>query len=283
MCENLMKKELQTKAEVAKSGSSCVLSFLFILGIILYFIYWPLSIIVGAIFIYWLFYSYKDIVVLEKSGEIYLGEKIELLDLNTTMSNKTPFAVVVDVETTGLLIDDTMPTIKKVKENPDWYPCIVQIAWITLTRNYEVVEKNSYYIKQSVKIPESAIQIHGITDEICESEGNDLSTILLKLKNSIEDCDYIVGHNIMFDKYVIEAECLKNSIPKPFKNMKKYDIMSMGSSVQKRKRFKLADLAKSVIGNDIIEKNNIKFHDAMSDVWITATIFSALHKRNIKY
>lgn len=87
----------------------------------------------------------------------------------------------------------------------------------------------------------------------------------------------------MFDKYVIEAECIKNSIPKPFKGMSKYDTMSMGSSILKRKRFKLVDLAKSVLGPDELEKNKINFHDALSDTWVTASIFSALHKRNIKY
>ncbi len=278
-----MKKNFQSKSELAKSGASCMLVVLFFLGVILYFTYWPLSIIVGVIFFYWLFESSKGINELEKSGEIYLEEKIELLDLNVFKSDEIPFAVVLDVETTGLLTDDTIPTIKKVKENPDWYPRIVQIAWVTLTRNYEIVEKHSFYIKQTAKIPESAVQIHGITDAICENEGKDLTDILLKLKNSIEDCDYFVGHNVMFDKYVIEAECIRNSIPKPFKNMKKYDTMSMGSSILKRKRFKLIDLAKKVLGNEMLEKNNVNFHDAMSDTWVTASIFSALHKRNIKY
>jgi len=278
-----MSKEIRTKAEMAKEGNSCVLSLLFIAGIGLYFIYPPLSIIAGIIFIYWAYNSSKEINQLEKSGQVYLGEKAELLNLENINSNSTPFSVVVDVETTGLLVDDTVPTIKKVKANPNWYPRIVQIAWITLNRNYEVVTQENFYIKQTEPIPEDAIKIHGISNEICDTKGVEITEVLLKFKQSIADCDYVVGHNVMFDKYVIEAECIKNAIPKPFKYMKKYDTMVMGRSIQKRRKFKLEDLAKSIFGNDLNSNNKIKFHDAKSDVWLTSSIFVALHKNDIKF
>lgn len=278
-----MPEALKTKAELARSGDVKVTGCLLIVGIILYFVWWPLAVLVAIILIVYKVKANEDIAKFEATGEVHLGgEDVRLLSFDATNPGAIPFAVVMDVETTGLLVDDTAPTIKKVKDSPDWYPNIVQIAWATMDRNYTPIQVHSYYIKQNNPIPERAIEIHGITDEICESQGVELKGVMDIFMESITQCDYYVGHNVQFDKYVIEAECIKLSLPKPFKNMRMYDTMKMGTSVTGKFKSTLPFLAQRVLGKKVLAEAGGNFHDAMSDVRITATIFKALHSRGIK-
>ena len=68
---------------------------------------------------------------------------------------------------------------------------------------------------------------------------------------------------------------------KPFRGMKKYDTMKMGKSIVGRKFFKLKDLAKAAFPKKQYE--TINFHDAEEDAYVTAALFCALHKSNIKF
>lgn len=279
-----MHESLKTKAELAKSGDAKVTGCLVFIGLVLYFVWWPLCVGVAVVFIIYKVYAGKSISEFEMSGEVHLGgEDVSLISFEETKPEAIPFAVVMDVETTGLLVDDTAPTIKKVKENPDSYPRIVQIAWVTLDRNYTPVQIHAYYVRQNSPIPERAIEIHGITNEVCDSQGVDLMYVLDVFRESIAQCDYYVGHNVQFDRYVIEAESIKHSLPKPFKHMRMYDTMKMGTSVTGRFKSTLPFLAECVLGKKVLAEAGGNFHDARSDVRITATIFKALHSRGIKH
>ena len=97
-----------------------------IIGTFLYLPVLYLGIIIGIVF--W-FISEKEIKNAIENGRVFfLNKKTELINLNKVYPNKISFAAIVDVETTGLLVDENKPTIKKVTENPHWYPRIVQLA-----------------------------------------------------------------------------------------------------------------------------------------------------------
>ncbi len=196
--------------------------------------------------------------------------------------NALPFAIIIDTETTGLRKYDGMPTKKVVKDFPGLFPDIVEIAWITVSREYEEVTRKSFILKQEGKIPQEAIDIHGITDERCEKEGVDFLEVYEKLQKDIGGCDYLVGHNVMFDKRVIEGFCIKRSFRKPFYKMKTYDTMKMGKQIMRRTKFKLEDLAFEVFSRERIEEK-ISFHNASHDVWITTNLFCWLHKNGYKF
>ncbi len=195
--------------------------------------------------------------------------------------NAVPCFAIIDVETTGLIKYDETPTKKSLKENPNNFPRIVQIAWTTLSRKYEIVQEKVYYIKQSQPIPIDVIKIHKITNEICEEKGHKLEKILREFSEDITPCDYYVGHNVMFDKRVIEAECIRSKITKPFKYMKKYDTMKMGREIMERKWFKLEELGLKFFGKKQMKEFNL--HNASDDVSITAVCFAWLHKKGYKY
>ena len=193
----------------------------------------------------------------------------------------TPCFAIIDVETTGLIKYDETPTKKSIQDSPDNFPRIVQIAWITLSRKYEIVQQKDFYIKQTQPIPFDAIKIHKITDEICEKEGCELETILKEFSNDISRCDYYVGHNVMFDKRVIEAECIRSEVSKPFKYMKKYDTMLMGREIMGRRRFKLKEMGLKFFGKKQMKQYSL--HTAVDDVAITTACFAWLHNKGYKY
>lgn len=179
------------------------------------------------------------------------------------------YYAVIDVETTGLIKDrDLKPT----KSNLDNFPRIIEIAWAIFSVKGELISEASYLIKQSSPIPQKAIEIHGITDTDCEKDGCELSEILQKLSDEITGGCKIVGHNIMFDKRVIESEFVRLGMPLPFKGMTKYDTLQMARQHYKIGGYpKLGDVYQKLTGKD--PKIEFTQHRSLDDVAMTANIF----------
>lgn len=196
--------------------------------------------------------------------------------------DEEPFAVVFDVETTGLIArGEGRPTKKRLAEDDRAYPRIVSIAWIVLSRNYRAVRKGAHIIQQSKPIPKDVIKIHGITDEVAAKEGQPLDLVLQQFAQDIMDCQYYVGYNVMFDKYVVEADCIRAGIGSPFTRKRKYDVLPMARGFMERKWFKLRDLVKAAGVTTQFKPSG--FHNSQYDTVVTAALFSALHKTNQKY
>jgi DNA polymerase III epsilon subunit-like protein len=189
-----------------------------------------------------------------------------------------PEFIVIDVETTGLLTDSGKPTKTLVLNNPDWYPAIVQIAWLRLDNNYSIVDHSAYYIKQNNPIPHEATSIHGITNERCEKEGVHLGFALEELRNALAEVPCILGHNVQFDRYVIEAESIRYDLPRLYIGKQFYDTMKMGVKLMGRKYFKLEAIAKTV---GVLDIRNL--HNAEQDVKVTASVFMHLHSNGYRY
>lgn len=195
--------------------------------------------------------------------------------------NDIPFAVVFDVETTGLIRGEGRPTKKKLAERDQDYPRIVSLSWIVLSRKYRAVSSGSHIIHQQKKIPKKVIEIHGITDQIAKDRGKPLAAVLEQFSSDIRDCDYFVGFNVMFDKYVVEADCIRCDLKSPFVKKKKYDVMSMGRSFMERKWFKLKDIVREARVTTQFSPSS--FHNSDFDTVVTAALFCALHQANQKY
>lgn len=179
------------------------------------------------------------------------------------------YYVVVDVETTGLIKDRELRPSKKNLSN---FPRIVEIAWAIFSSKGELISEATYIIKQISPIPQEAIDKHGITDADCEKDGHEVTEILQKFSNDINGCLRIVGHNIMFDKRVIESEFIRAGIPLPFIGMTKYDTLQMARQHYKIGGYpKLGEVYKRLTGKD--PKDEYTSHRAMNDVAMTANIF----------
>ncbi len=116
--------------------------------------------------------------------------------------------IVFDTETTGLPKNWNAP----VTDLENW-PRLVQLAWMRFDRNGNELEKRSYIIRpDGFSIPGDAEQIHGISTERALFEGEDLHVVLSEFLEAVEQCQYLVAHNISFDEKIIGAEILRTGI-----------------------------------------------------------------------
>jgi DNA polymerase III epsilon subunit-like protein len=129
--------------------------------------------------------------------------------------------LIFDTETTGL------PKSRKAsKEGSNNWPHMVSISWIILDSETNQIEKERSYIVQprSWIIPEESIQIHGITQERAEREGDSLATILGEFL--AENYDMLVAHNMEFDYNVLD-NAIRWDLDMSFNEIKKPKICTM--------------------------------------------------------
>lgn len=108
--------------------------------------------------------------------------------------------VTLDIETTGL-------PAKGHTYDKDFmsYPYIVSFA-------YKIDEQPTqhFIINQDGRlIPDEAIAIHGITNEMAQASDNHLFGVLNCFLTESNGADFIIGHNIYFDISTIKANVLR--------------------------------------------------------------------------
>lgn len=186
--------------------------------------------------------------------------------------------LIIDTETTGLpkrndsIINDN---------NIHIWPRIVQFSWQIHDKFGNLVDFKNFIIKpNNFDIPFNAFKIHGITNDIAEKYGHDLSYVLFKFKPILKKYKYIIGHNLIFDLKVIESEFIRHNISFSVKGKKKIDTKIVSTNYCKipisieRKKFKwptLSELYNKLFGEKI---NNI--HNSEYDVKATARCFLEL-------
>ena len=110
-----------------------------------------------------------------------------------------------DTETTGIPKNYKAP----VSDSDNW-PRMVQIAYILCDEMGNVIIEHEAIIKPvNYTIPDAAIEIHGITNEIANTEGKPLGCVLSDLLDAINDAEMVVGHNISFDINIVRAEIFR--------------------------------------------------------------------------
>jgi len=135
--------------------------------------------------------------------------------------------IIFDTETTGL------PNwhIK----GPKWYkswPYIVQLSWILYNIDDNTYKKGDYIIKLPLKvtIPEESIKIHGITNEIMNTKGVNFMKALSPFLIHLQEADFIIAHNLDFDKKMMLAEFERRNMVNHFNLIKGIDYCTMRNS-----------------------------------------------------
>ena len=113
--------------------------------------------------------------------------------------------LIFDTETTGLPKRWNAP----LSDSENWPRCI-QIAWQIHDRKGAIVSHEDYLIRpDGFTIPFDSEQVHGISTALAESEGVSLKDVLDKFHVALNQVDYVVGHNISFDRNIMGAEYLR--------------------------------------------------------------------------
>ncbi len=112
------------------------------------------------------------------------------------------------------------------------------------------------------------VELTGITDEILEKEGIFISRGLLHLYELISAADYVLAHNLMFDKTVYSSTCLRHSLP--IAQPKKGWICTV-NDIKYPKKYKCKRLSHLAFDHGVIVDRS-KLHRASGDTELLAEL-----------
>jgi len=112
--------------------------------------------------------------------------------------------LVFDTETTGLPIDYNA----SIEDLENW-PIIVEVAWIIVDNEYNILEENDYIINTYTELDPVVQKITGIDNDMIK-EGHSIRKVLRKFNRDLEKTGLVIAHNITFDLRVIGAEFVRN-------------------------------------------------------------------------
>ncbi|MDD4409965.1 MAG: 3'-5' exonuclease [Candidatus Pacebacteria bacterium] len=181
-----------------------------------------------------------------------------------------------DTETTGLPLNWKAP----VEEIDNW-PRLVQIAWILFEDNgNELESKESIVRPEGFVIPKEASLVHGITNEIALSKGENLSDVLSLFHMMSREADSIVAHNMSFDEKIIGAEFIRNRMDNHLDRKNRICTMRESTNycaIKGKYGNKWPTLAE--LHYKLFETDFEDAHNAATDIKITAKCFWELRKR----
>jgi DNA polymerase III epsilon subunit-like protein len=118
--------------------------------------------------------------------------------------------LVFDTETTGL-----PKNYKGSLYDSDNWPHIVQLSYIVFDCDKNtILHKINHFIQlpKDIIIPETATAIHHITNEMCATQGINITVALNEFNFYAKLATKLVAHNITFDKRIIIVESIRNNI-----------------------------------------------------------------------
>ena len=224
--------------------------------------------------------------------------KIRLGEINGQNKKESIYYLFFDTETTGLFVDE--------KQSFDLHhsffkhdlrfqmmrqPHMVQLSWITTDKDCNIISQHDYIIQpKGFSIPPEATRIHGITTEIAKEKGTPIKEVIEKFMEDVYAANTLVGHNIAFDRRVINTELIRLRLNNEYDDTNSYDfdskesICTMKESIQyceipshnyyhPYKQPKLQELHKKLLVYEVEDA-----HNSMSDVAATLKCFKEMKK-----
>jgi DNA polymerase-3 subunit epsilon len=199
--------------------------------------------------------------------------------------------LVFDTETTGLppRTPRGAPT-PPIEELAATWPHIVQLSGLLFdTKEKKVVDMFDHIIQlpADVPLPDESVAIHGISREMCETQGIDIKAALINFAICFEKAHCIVAHNLDFDKNVLLVELHRNDYVNIFNKQLKleYCTMKYGDKITNltmiskisgkpiRKSPKLVELHEHLFG---VAEKPLNLHNSLIDVLICARCYSKM-------
>ncbi len=135
-------------------------------------------------------------------------EKVKVGDVDFFKSiNNVGKFIIVDIETTGL---------PKKRDAHPWdvenWPRIVQIAWIIIDKNADLIGFKNYYCTDCIPIPQKTTHIHGITDDFVKANGVSTMSAITDFMQDLNNAEFIVAHHALFDIPIVESEIYRHGM-----------------------------------------------------------------------
>ena len=122
--------------------------------------------------------------------------------------------LIFDTETTGLPKRWKAP----LTDSENWPRCI-QIAWQIHDIKGALIRHEDYLIlPDGFTIPFDSEKIHGISTALAENQGTPLAEVLNKFHTALNEVEFVVGHNVSFDRNIMGAEYLRSGLEDVFEH-----------------------------------------------------------------
>jgi len=189
--------------------------------------------------------------------------------------------LIFDTETTGLPKKWKAP----LTDSDNWPRC-VQLSWQIHDQGGALISNRDYLIKPNgFNIPYDSEKIHGISTELATQQGKDINSVLNFFRDDLNKVQFIIGHNVNFDRNILGAEFLRKGLDDPFPSLKIIDTCTEETANVcqikggPRGRFKLPTLTELyfILFNDKFQEA----HNATADVEATARVFFELIRRKL--
>jgi DNA polymerase III epsilon subunit-like protein len=122
--------------------------------------------------------------------------------------------LVFDTETTGLFPKKNESNAAGPLPSYKEYPYILQLSFVVFdVSTNEIRQKYNEYIKipSNIEIKPFITNLTGITREICDTKGIPIEQALYDFYLAYMSVDFVIAHNISFDKRMIELEIQRNA------------------------------------------------------------------------
>jgi len=153
-------------------------------------------------------------------------------------------------------------------DNPD----ILQLAYIIIDENNNIIKKANYYIKNRISSVK-AMKIHNITIDKLREFGKDFYTVINEFIIDLENVNTIIGHNLDFDIRVVLNNLRKYDIKIIINNIEEYNIFKYFIIYD---TYKTSKLALSKLYFNLFNSNINNAHDALGDVEATLKCYLQL-------
>ena len=175
-----------------------------------------------------------------------------------------------DTETTGIPADYNASS----SDFENW-PRLVQLSWIITDNKGVVISKHTHIIyPDGFIIPEDVSNLHAITTIRAKEQGESIIKVLDLFTSDVNQVNYLVGHNISFDKKIVGAELVRIGRFDIMDSKPSYCTMKLSTDycqilgLYGYKYPQLQELYKKLFGS-----NPDGVHDASVDVDITMKCF----------
>lgn len=214
----------------------------------------------------------------EEQYDFFEGRYVDYSNSFPQRHQKNNWYLFFDTETTGLPKDYDAP----LTDFDNW-PRLVQLSWILTDSTGIEMRVKDYIIKpEGFNIPEKATKLHGITTDLAKSKGSLLQKVLEDFIADVEAADVIVGHNVEFDKKIVEAELLRCKIDGTGLDKPTLCTMKLSTNYCRlpgKYGYKWPTLQE--LHNKLFEESFEDAHNSLNDIKATKKCFFELLERGI--